>query len=181
MGHGAAVFVGNGLSLHLIAHIVARLGISLGAAAGVITLIPVATIGAQVIGGYMGDRVNKRILAALCMVAIAASLVLFAFGEGLGMLLGGAVLNGIAQGVRAPLMPSIRADYFGRGSFGTIMGFTTLLVMFGTLTGPVLVGFLADRQGDYRGAFLVLAAVALAGSFFFVVARRPKPPQPLSV
>ncbi len=84
MGHGMAVFVGNGLSLHLIAHIVARLGISLGAAAGVITLIPVATIGAQVIGGYVGDRVNKRILAALCMVGIAVSLVLFAFGEGLG-------------------------------------------------------------------------------------------------
>ena len=178
MGHGMAVFVGNGLSLHLIAHIVARLGISLGAAAGVITLIPVATIGAQVIGGYVGDRVNKRILAALCMVGIAVSLVLFAFGEGLGMLLAAAVVNGIAQGVRGPLMPSIRADYFGRGSFGTIMGFTTLLVMFGTLTGPVLVGVIADWQGDYRGAFLVLAAVALAGSLFFVAARRPKLPQP---
>ena len=180
MGHGMAVFVGNGLSLHLIAHIVARLGISLGAAAGVITLIPVVSIGAQVIGGYVGDRVNKRILAALCMVGIAVSLVLFAFGEGLGMLLGAAMVNGVAQGVRGPLMPSIRADYFGRGSFGTIMGFTTLLVMFGTLTGPVLVGVIADWQGDYRGAFLVLAAVALAGSFFFVAARRPKPPQPSS-
>jgi MFS family permease len=67
----------------------------------------------------------------------------------------------------------MRADYFGRRSFGTIMGFSSLIVMLGQVTGPLLAGILADRTGSYESGFTILAALAAFGSVFFILATKP--------
>ena len=74
-------------------------------------------------------------------------------------------------------MQAIRADYFGRSSFGKIMGFSSLITMFGTVTGPILAGFLYDRTGSYTAGFTVIAVLAVLGSLFFVFATRPPLPR----
>jgi MFS family permease len=71
----------------------------------------------------------------------------------------------------------MRADYFGRRSFGTIMGFSSMVMIWGTVSGPVLAGQIADRVGDYRPAFQIMAGVALVGSVFFLLAKKPAPSQ----
>ena len=88
-----------------------------------------------------------------------------------------AVLHGLAWGVRGPLMSAIRADYFGSKSFGTISGISSMVVMFGMIGGPIIAGVLADRTGSYETAFRILAGFAALGAIFFVLARRPSPPQ----
>jgi len=79
--------------------------------------------------------------------------------------------------MRGPLMSAIRADYFGSASFGTIAGFSSMIVMFGMIIGPILAGVLADRTGSYALGFGVLAVCAALGSVFFLLARRPEPPR----
>jgi MFS family permease len=74
-------------------------------------------------------------------------------------------------------MVALRADYFGPSSFGTIMGFSSLIVMLGMSTGPVLAGYLADLYGNYEIGFTALACGAFLGSFCFIAARPPKPPE----
>ena len=73
-------------------------------------------------------------------------------------------------------MQAIRADYFGTSHFGKIMGVSQIIVTIGNTTGPIVAGLLADRTGDYRAGFTVLAIGAMLGSAFFVGARRPAPP-----
>ena len=72
-----------------------------------------------------------------------------------------AVMHGWAWGTRGPLMQAIRADYFGTSHFGKIMGVSSLVVTVGNTTGPLVAGVLADRTGDYRAGFTVLAFGAL--------------------
>jgi MFS family permease len=74
------------------------------------------------------------------------------------------------------MMP-IRADFFGRRSFATIMGLSGLIVMFGMMGGPILAGLMADAIGDYQLAFTILGAVVAAGSFLFLLARKPVHPR----
>ena len=74
-------------------------------------------------------------------------------------------------------MSAIRADYFGRKAFGTIMGFSTPIVMLGTMTGPLLAGILADQTGTYQSGFAVLAVLTGLGTCFFVLSRKPNPPR----
>lgn len=71
------------------------------------------------------------------------------------------------------MMTAIRADYFGRRAFGTILGFSSLVVTAGSIVGPLLSGLLADRTGDYRLGFTILAALTVMGTFFVALARRP--------
>jgi MFS family permease len=104
-------------------------------------------------------------------------LLLVAYATMLPMVIGFALLHGFAWGVRGPLMQAMRADYFGRASFGTIMGLSSLIVMFGNTSGPLVAGILADRTGSYETGFTLLALLAGAGSLFFFFATKPKPPR----
>jgi MFS family permease len=133
----------------------------------------------QLSGGYLGDRFNKRLICAACMVAHAAGLLLVtfagSFSEPLLFVLAFTVLHGLAWGTRGPLMVALRADYFGPSSFGTIMGFSSLIVMLGMSGGPVFAGLMADIYGNYEIGLAVLAGLSLLGSFTFLAATPPKP------
>jgi MFS family permease len=87
-----------------------------------------------------------------------------------------AVLHGTAWGLRGPMMQAMRADYFGRHSFGTIMGISTMITTLGNISGPLIAGVLADRTGSYEAGFTVLAVLAALASVFFLLAKPPKPP-----
>jgi MFS family permease len=102
--------------------------------------------------------------------------LLLAHATGLGMVLMFAVLHGLAWGWRGPQMAAIRADYFGRSSFGKILGVSNLLIIVGTIAGPLIAGYMYDRTGNYQLGFDILAAIAALGSIAFVLAKRPPPP-----
>jgi MFS family permease len=53
------------------------------------------------------------------------------------------------------------------------MGVSSMLVMAGTISGPLVAGILADRTGDFRLGFTILAILSGIGSVFFLLARRP--------
>ena len=112
-----------------------------------------------------------------CMLGHAAGLLLLAFASALWMVIAFAVLHGLAWEARVPVIISIRADYFGAQSFGTIMGFSSLIVMIGMIVGPIFAGAMYDTTGSYEIGFTVLAVLAAFGLLFFVFA--PKPPPPL--
>jgi len=106
----------------------------------------VMQVGGQLSGGWAGDRWSKRLMAAGCMLAHAAALILLASATAFWMVVAFAVLHGLAWGVRGPLMGALRADYFGSAAFGTISGFSSMILMFGMMGGPVIGGALADRR-----------------------------------
>ena len=60
--------------------------------------------------------------------------------------------------------------------FGKIMGASNLVIILGTISGPLIAGLMYDRTGSYRVGFDILAAIALTGSVFFLLARKPGPP-----
>ncbi len=100
---------------------------------------------------------------------------MLAYAQNLWMIVGFAVLHGIAWGTRGPLMQAIRADYFGASNFGAIMGWSSLIVMMGMALGPLYAGYMADRTGSYVSAFATLALCAVFGGIFFLLAKKPPP------
>jgi len=106
-------------------------------------------------------------------VGHTVGLLLVAFASNTLMVFAFALLHGLAWGMRGPLMVALRADYFGPSSFGTIMGFSSLIVMFGMSGGPIIAGLLADATGNYQGGLALLACGAFLGSFCFLFATPP--------
>ena len=173
-GHAFALLTVSSLLVHLVPHLTEGLDYSLAAAGLVVALMTACQLAGQVAGGYLGDRFDKRLICVLCMVAHCAGLLLVAFAVDLWMVVLFAALHGGAWGIRGPQMVALRADYFGRSSFGTIMGFSSLVVMLGMSGGPIVAGYMADISGDYQSGFTLLALMALAGSLCFLAARPPR-------
>ncbi len=176
LGHGSALLVVSAVMVHLVLQLTERHGYSLGQAALVVSLLTAMQMVGQVGGASLGDRFEKRGIIVTCMAMHMVGLLLLAFASSVWMVVAFAVLHGLAWGTRGPLMMAIRADYFGRTSYGTIMGFSSMIVMVGMMGGPLLAGFLADRTGNYEVGFTVLALAAGAGSIFFILAKRPELP-----
>ena len=134
-GHAFSLLAVSSLIVHLAPHLTEGLGYSLAAAGLVVALMTGCQMIGQLIGGYLGDKLDKRLICFVCMLAHSAGLLLVAYATDLWMVVLFTLLHGLAWGIRGPQMVALRADYFGASSFGTIMGFSSLIVMLGMSAG----------------------------------------------
>jgi sugar phosphate permease len=176
LGHGFALFVVHAVSVHAIIHLKQALGYSVAQASLVISLVTASQILGVGLGWLIGDRYKKRVIAAGCMLAHAAGLLLLTYATNTAMVVAFAVLHGTAWGLRGPFMQAMRADYFGRSAIGMILGLSFMIIVIGQVGGPIIPGIFADLTGDYRLGFTIIAVLAGLGSGFFLLARKPKRP-----
>lgn len=173
LGHGLALLVVTAVNVHAITHIKEGLGYSVATAGWVIMLMTFGQLVGVLLGAGMGERFDKRKVAALCMLSHAIGLLFLTFSTHLAELVAFAVFHGLAWGLRGPLMQAIRADYFGVGAIGAIMGISAAVIAVGQIAGPMVAGVLADLTGDYRLGFTLLALTAAMGSLAFMLATKP--------
>ena len=139
------------------------------------TLVTVGQFAGVMLGWVIGERFQKRLVAAACMLMHSAGLLMLTYATGPVVLAVSALVHGTAWGLRGPFMQAIRADYFGRSSIGMIIGLSSLIIVFGNICGPILAGAFADWTGNYRAGFTILALLAGVGSLFFLMAKPPMP------
>lgn len=180
VGHACALLTVSSIMVHLISHLTEGMSYSLATAGLFVALLTGVQLLGQLMGGFLGDRFNKQVICAACMVAHMAGLFLIAYASTLWMVLAFILLHGLAWGIRGPLMVALRADYFGPSSFGTIMGFSSLIVMIGMSVGPIYAGYMADVHGNYQLGFSMLGLGALVGSLCFIFAFPPRHPDDAS-
>ncbi len=180
LGHGFALLVVGAVNVHAIAHMKESLAYTVSTAALVITLVTLFQIGGVLLGWLIGDRFEKRLIAAACMLMHCLGLLSLAYAGAAASttpwIIAFAALHGVAWGLRGPFMHAIRADYFGRSAIGMILGLSFMIIVIGQAGGPMIAGMLADITGNYRAGFTLLALLAGVGSMFFVLAKRPAPP-----
>ena len=181
LGHGSALFVVGAVNVHMVSHLNESLGYSLGAAAGVYSAVTLLFMFGTLAGGWIGDHHSKRFMAFCCMGMHAVGMLLLSHAVNFWMVVAFVLLHGSAWGMRGPQMAALRADYFGRASFGTIMGISNMIVILGAIAGPLIAGYLYDQTGNYRIGFDILALFSAAGSVFFALAKPPAPrPSPFA-
>jgi len=176
LGHASSLLVVSSVQVHLVAHINVSLGYSLGQAASITALMTTFTVIGTLVGGWLGDRFSKRGIIVLAMFGHMTAMLLLTLFSSFAVLITFAVINGFAWGTRGPLINALRADYFGRASFGKVMGFSSMIIGLGTMIGPMFAGVVYDLTGTYHIAFVVTAIAAGLASLFFVFA--PPPPNP---
>jgi sugar phosphate permease len=174
LGHACSLLVVSAINVHAISHIKEGLGYTIAQAALVLALVTVGQFIGVILGWGIGEKFEKRFVAAGCMLMHAVGLLMLTFAAGPLILSAGGIVHGIAWGLRGPFMQAIRADYFGRKSIGMILGLSSLITVLGNIGGPILAAVLADATGNYRSGFTVLAVIAGFGSLFFLLAKQPK-------
>jgi len=175
-GHATALLVVGATMAHLSIYLTEEQGFSLQQAGLLGTALLMAQLVGQMGGGWFGDRMSKQYLVMWAMVGHVVGMVLFTFGTTPWMVWLFVPFHGLAWGVRGPLLQAIRADYFGSSSFGRIMGWSALIMMFGTMSGPIIVGLLRDVTGTYTLGFSVVTVGASLAIGFFALASKPSLP-----
>ena len=162
--------------VNIFLHLEQGVGFERATAAFVWSVTSMSTIPSRLAGGFFGDRFPKRIILGIAMLMMAASQFIMSLATSFQMAIVFAVMYGISWGVRTPVDIAIQGEYFGRKSLGVISGWIQLLSVPLTASAPVIAGYMADVQGNYRLAFLVTSLVTLAGATLIFLATPPKPP-----
>jgi MFS transporter, OFA family, oxalate/formate antiporter len=177
--------IGNALGMsgmaavqtHIFLHLQEGVKLTPAAAALIWSITCIANIPARLLGGIIGDRSPKYIVLAAATLLMGGSILILGTTTSMAMSVVFALLFGIGWGCRTPVMQAIQGDYFGMKSLGVISGWLGIISLpFGIVT-PVLAGYMADIQGNYRMAFLIISLMTIVGGVFSFLARPPRHPQ----
>ena len=163
----------SGIGLHLVPHLTQQ-GLSAGAAVAAISVMSISGALAALACGLLAERAPPRLLLVLAYLLAAASMWALMGADNLPQTYLFAVLQGIVGAGINTLAPIMWADYYGRGSLGSIFGVSRAAQVVGFAVGPLASAVVYDRTGSYHGAFLALALVALVAAVLLAVARRPR-------
>ena len=119
--------------------------------------------------GAIGDRYRVKILlaSALTIQMIGVGSLALTESDFLGISWGLFPLpffvfcSGFGFGSSIPLRLSILAEYFGRRSYGTLVGVTSSISSVWVTCGLLFVGFMFDLTGSYRPGYTILTFLLL--------------------
>jgi MFS family permease len=152
----------NTMMIHIVPHGI-DLGLSAGDAAKILSILGALSIAGRFIMGATGDRTGNIKAMFICFIFLFTGLTWLQFSDNIWMLVVFAVIHGFAHGGVFAVISPILAELFGTVSHGLIYGIVTFISSIGGFIGPVMAGYLFDRNGSYGVAFLVLAAMSLIG------------------
>ena len=150
-------------------------GMSTTQAALVLTLSTFLSLGV-LMWGYVADRVTPRRLLVAVLIASAALALYLLMVDSVWEAYAFGLLWGLFSGTTGVLESMLLAQYFGRGSFGTITGILTPLSMGALGLGPFLGAKVKEVSGSYDELFVALAGVYLVAALLIYFARRPESP-----
>ena len=170
--HASNALLPSILAVHLIPMLTDS-GLTLGAAALVVTGFAFVQLPFRLVGGYAGDRLPKPIVLFTFSSMMSIGLLVVTVNQSMFSLILFAGLYGAGLGARSPVFTAIRGEYFGRRAYATILGTSQLATSVFTIGAPVVVGFMFDTLGSYVVPFTVIAVLSLVGVSLILVARKP--------
>ena len=172
IGHAQALLVVSVAGLYQVPYLEDSLGFSRNSAAKIIMILTAVNMFGQLFGGFLADRFQKNLMASATIVGHCVALIILAIADSYSLVIVYAVIQGLAWGVRTPVLTSMRGDYFGRKSFPLIMGTSQGIAMLGMVVGPMLVGYVADHY-SYSLGFTIISFMTMPGIFLFLFMKKP--------
>jgi MFS family permease len=126
------------------------------------TAIPLISIGGRLGLGWLGDKVNRRLVASGAFAIMGLGSLCFGYASDTGtwLLVPFLILFSIGYGGNNALRLSLVREYFGRTKFGTIFGLIMGINALGGIIGPTLAGWTFDNWGSYRPIWFIFAGLA---------------------
>ena len=150
-------------------------GMSTTQAALVLTLSTFLSLGV-LMWGYVADRVTPRRLLVVVLITSAGLTLYLLMVDSVWEAYAFGLLWGLFSGTTGVLEQMLLAQYFGRGSFGTITGILTPLSMGALGLGPFLGAKVKEVTGSYDELFVVLSGVYLVAALLIYLTKRPNRP-----
>lgn len=162
-----------GLVFHQVSLFQVR-GLSRETAVSAFNVIAVFSVVGNLGMGWLLDRYRTRLLLAMTLFLLAATMVMVqVMSTPLQALLYG-VLNGLVSGAFRVIDAVVWAKYFGRLHLGSIRGAVMIGVVGGTALGPYPLGLSLDYLGSYAPALTALLILPVGLGLMALLIKRPE-------
>lgn len=148
--------------------------ISAAVAAGMVGVVSIGNAFGRVFWAWASDMITRK---ATFFVMFLIQVVLFWIFPGLSSV---AALTSVAfivlmcYGGGFGTMPAFTADYFGSKNVGPIYGLMLTAWGFASAFGPLLIAYMRQMSGTYRGALHVIAGVMAVSMLLPIIVRPPR-------
>ena len=149
------------------------LGFTLGQAGFALSTGAAVGVFGKVVFGYIADRMDTRFAMFLAMAFQALAVFLLPGVASYPALLAVGGLFGLGMGGIVPLWGSFVGEYFGRMSFGRIMGLMSPFMVPVQVSGVPFAGFMFDRTQSYTTVFRVYLGVYICTAFLLLLLNKP--------
>jgi MFS family permease len=110
--------------------------------------------------GWLGDVFDKRHVMAVALSLISLGALAFGYVHVRWVFIPFLLLFPLGHGGSMVARGSILREYFGRDSFGKMIGVTMGSGAIGGIIGPTLAGWVFDTLGSYHPVWLVLCGLS---------------------
>ncbi len=157
------------LTVHLVPYLIDS-GYSASFAASMVGLIGILALPGRLVFTLLGERLSRRVVAALLFLLQAAALPALLLIPGVPGVVCFVVLFGAGFGAVTPARAALVADYYGATHYARINSVLGLFVTGARALAPVGAGIMYDILGAYQPVFWILAGTSLlaAGAILLV-------------
>lgn len=151
------------------------LGEGAGMAGVVLAVYAAGNVAAILTAGRLSDRFGRRPVMLPGLTLMAAATAALGFSSNIIVALVLSLIAGAGSGLFAPTHQAALADVLGnRRQGGSSLAAFGMSSDVGAISGPVIVGFVADRVG-FGPAFILTGVVAALALLMWVFARETAP------
>jgi MFS family permease len=165
--------INTGLIFHQIS-IMNHVGVSVEAAAGVLSIMALIRLPLVLVAGQIVDRIPTRYIQTGSMVGLLISMIALYFTRSIHMAMFYGVLMGITMAFEILVGGVIWPEYYGRSYLGSIKGMTMMAGVIGSALGPLLYGYAYDINGGYMEALVFSMVFPIMGIIAALMATPPK-------
>jgi OFA family oxalate/formate antiporter-like MFS transporter len=143
-------------------------------AGGMVGIVSLGNALGRVFWAWVSDMITRK---ATFLVMFLMQVVLFWIFPSLGTVAALTTVSFVilmCYGGGFGTMPAFTADYFGSKNVGPIYGLMLTAWGFASAFGPLLIAYMRQASGNYRGALHVIAGVMLASAVLPIIVRPPR-------
>lgn len=171
------MMVGFGLQMilvHIIPHAQESLSVSSIVASTLLSTIGVFSILGRLVMGGASEHIGVKRSLAISTLIEGLMIIGIIISSELWMLYLFASIFGFGYGGHVPQFPGLVGDFFGLERMGTILGSGSIFYGIGGSFGTFLAGFIFDKTGNYKYAFILGALAMFLTSATTFSLKRPK-------
>ena len=162
----------SSVGFSMVPYLVEGARLSVTAAAGVLSFGTVLSI-ANVGWGYLSDRFTPRRCLMVTMIGSGALLAFLTMVDSLAEALVFALVWGVFSGAVGTMENMMLAQYYGRESYGSLLGIFSPFQTVALGLGPALASLLRDFSGSYILLYSVMVVAYPLSAILLYMARPP--------
>jgi MFS family permease len=178
IGFTAHNFIAGGFNVHVFPFLT-DIGIAEAAAGAMMGMMVFFAIPSRFFGGLIADRIPKSYIQLMLTGAFLLQVIgisTYLASRSMASVYVLLVCHGFSSGALTPVIILVLGRFFGRKSFGSILGTMIAIQAPVGLLSPVFYGWVFDKYQSYNTAFmtaLALAVVAIVATFLVRSPSRP--------